>query len=608
MKQMHTKSNGSRFTGLCALAIVAMAASGAIAQTKSAGAPATDAATVPTAARADVSLQNNVGPWGIASGAEWSGDFPKFNPLLKDAGVTWLRFFPEWQSIQPSRGEWNWGWPDTLVVNARENGIQVTGCFGYFAPWASADRGTRRGPIKDMQYWRDYVKAVTARYRNDIQHWEIWNEFNESFYQGINKPKEYADLTVAAYEEAKKVNPKAMIGLSVANFDVGFLDETIKLGAANHFDFVCVHPYENAGSLMTGGESGYLSLAGSLRSMLKANKQKEDMPLWITEIGYQTTVAPNASRDATQAEDLAKVYVLSIAQGFERVCWFEARGPAYGHGTDYGIIRKDWTLRPVYTALQTLTRVMGGNPAYVGWLEVGDKGYGFVFENAGKFVLATWMPLGVTTDLKFDSAVNLVDLSGKTTALAAGASFKLGRMPVLVKDVPAALVAKARAQKALPFPWGDDYSKKSVASCKLGDVNQELGVKQTHLHTTAVVNSLTETWRRTNFAAGGEGRYIYFRTDPTFVGFGQKKLEITVVAKLASPDKGASMGLTYESMKGYRAANGRFGIPAGEGWHEYTWKVEDANFVGAWGWNFRTDSNGSPNECHVKEVRVKRLD
>ena len=143
---------------------------------KAGDAPITDdnaLAAVPTAVRAEVPLQNNVGPWGIASGAEWAGDYPKFNPMLKAAGVRWLRFFPEWQSIQPRRGTWNWGSSDDLVLNARANGIQMTGCLGYFAPWASADGGTRQGPIKNIQYWRDFVRATTSRYKNDIRHWEV---------------------------------------------------------------------------------------------------------------------------------------------------------------------------------------------------------------------------------------------------------------------------------------------------------------------------------------------------------------------------------------------------------------------------------------------------
>ena len=175
-------------------------------------------------------------PWGVASGAEWFSAYPAFNPLLKQAGVRWLRGFYEWQTIQPTQGYWNFALPDRLVEDARSNGIHLSGVFAYLAPWASADGGTRKFPIKDIQFWRDYVSGVVGRYHSDIKYWEVWNEFNGSFARG-GSPKIYADLVREASIAAKKIDPTSKIGMSVANFDVGFLDAAIKAGAANYFDY-----------------------------------------------------------------------------------------------------------------------------------------------------------------------------------------------------------------------------------------------------------------------------------------------------------------------------------------------------------------------------------
>ena len=169
-------------------------------------------------------------PWGIASGAEWGEDYPRFNPLLRDAGITWLRYFPEWKTTQPAKGEWNWEMSDAMVANAKENGIHMTPFFGYAANWTTSDGTTRRMPLKDNQYWRDYVTAMVDRYKADIQYWEVWNEFNGSFATGENTPEVYAELVRDASEAAKKVDPTAKIGLSVANFSVGYIDATIKAG------------------------------------------------------------------------------------------------------------------------------------------------------------------------------------------------------------------------------------------------------------------------------------------------------------------------------------------------------------------------------------------
>jgi hypothetical protein len=562
-----------------------------------------------TASAAAPDERDDSSPWGIASGAEWSGDYPKFNPMLQKAGVRWLRFFPEWDTIQPKKDQWNWKGPDALVADARTNKIHLVGMWMYLAPWASADGGTRKFPIKDIQHWRDYIRATVERYHKDVKYWEVYNEFNGSFGDSKNKVKDYAELVVTAYDTAKKVDPTAKIGMSVANFDVGFLDAVIKAGAADHFDFICVHPYENLAAVTEGGEVGYLSLAGNLRTMLAVNKQRKDMPLWITEIGFQTPIKAEPKGDTLQADMLAKAYLLSLAQGFDRVFWFEARGPSYGHGTDHGIIRPDWTPRPAYDALQTMTTLLGPTPRYLGWLDVGKGGLGFLFKADKGHVLAAWSPAGKQPKVTFDADVIATDLAGKRSELAAGKELALTQRPVFVGDVPADLVKQAQDNAGKPYPWGGNYANAKVVTCRLAAANLEDGLKQVNPKTTAVVNDLVESYRRPDFAnpaLKNEGRYVYFRVDPQFVPFGTRELAITIVAKRLSPDKEASFRLCYESAKGYTDAQGRWAIPKDDQWHENTWKISDANFVGQWGWNFRFDANGSPNEFLIREVRVKR--
>jgi len=549
-------------------------------------------------------------PWGMGSSGEWEGAYPKFNPLLEQAGVRWVRLWNEWGGIEPKQGQFNWDSTDKIVADAKANHLHVLPIWCYFAPWASADGGTRKGPIKDMQFWRDYVSASVTRYHADIKYWEVWNEFNGSFYKGINKPKEYADLVVAAYDTAKKIDPTAKIGMSVANFDVAFLDAAIKAGAADHFDFICVHPYENLGAVAGDGEMGYLSMAASLRKMLDDNKQKKDIPLWITEMGYSAPVNAEPKADDKQASTLVKGHLLAIAQGFQRIFWFEARGPSYGHGTDLGIIRADWSLRPAYDALKTMTTLLGPETKYEGWLDMGKGGYGFLFNNgAGGNVLAAWSPPGKEYKTTFTSEVHITDVTGKESPLAAGQELTLNNTPVFITHLPVDQIQLAQNNLGKPYPWGGDYAHASVVTCRLGAVNMEDGLKLTNLSTTTVENGLTETWRRSKCSSGGEGFYIYFRADPQFAPFGTKNLKITVVVKRITPDKPAHMQLCYESLKGYRSApGGAKEIPADDKWHELTWTVNDANFVGQWGWNFRTDAGGSPNEFYIKEVRIEKID
>jgi hypothetical protein len=72
-----------------------------------------------------------------------------------------------------------------------------------------------------------------------------------------------------------------------------------------------------------------------------------------------------------------------------------------------------------------------------------------------------------------------------------------------------------------------------------------------------------------------------------------------------SPDKEAGFSYNYESQKGY-VNSSYFNIPADDKWHEITLEIADANFVGAWGWNFRLNAISSPNDFLVKEVKLKK--
>jgi len=84
-------------------------------------------------------------------------------------------------------------------------------------------------------------------------------------------------------------------------------------------------------------------------------------------------------------------------------------------------------------------------------------------------------------------------------------------------------------------------------------------------------------------------------------------LQFTILAKRVAATQTAGMSLCYESTKGYTGAQGYWTIPEDDQWHEYTWKVNDANFANEWGWNFRFDAIGSPDEFLVKKVRVTNL-
>src|SRR5262249_24246191 len=154
--------------------------------------------------------------------------------------------------------------------------------------------------------------TVVDRYKHQIHYWEVWNEGNGGFNDDHHTTLDYAKLAAATYAAAKKADPNAQVGLTVASFDAPYLDQTIralaKAGTPNCFDYLCIHPYEIADGLVDpDGEIPYLWMTHSLRAMLKASApDRADAEIWITEVGRR--IEKKKGRVTTE-QDAAKACV-----------------------------------------------------------------------------------------------------------------------------------------------------------------------------------------------------------------------------------------------------------------------------------------------------------
>jgi len=551
--------------------------------------------------------------FGIASGGESFGDHPRLFPLLREAGAGMVRSFPEWGGLQPQKGQWDWSAADALVASARKNGLEIAGVFMYLAPWASSaapgetDHGkrTRTFPIKDLADWRAYVAGLVARHRKDIRYWEVYNEFNSTAFNRQGTVRDYADMVRHAYLATREANPECKLGIGCADVDVSFLKQAITHGAGGCFDFVNVHPYSLMGAVMDGREPVFLGMAANLRKMLAETYQRPDIALWVSEIGLPSTDAPEP--EGRQAEAIAKACVLCLAQGIERVFWFEGRGPAYGPTGDFGILRKDWTKRPSFHALRTLTGLLGPRPEYLGWLNPTGKSYAFVFQGAAGPVLAAWA-IGKEGDtVRFPAEATVTDLAGNATRVEAGQAVALARKPLFATHLPDAWVADARANRGRAFPWVKDYGAAETVSCRMGAANVESGLAHLDKGDGKTVVGLVDGIHARRTDQASKCLYLYFDVDDSYASVGDAEIDITVVARRVDAAKGGGCKLTYESTKGYRETEQWWTVPAEPGWHPHTFRLQDANFANNWGWNFRINVVSSPGDIWVKEVTVRRV-
>lgn len=229
-------------------------------------------------------------PFGVSASSSSFKNHAEWFPKMKEAGISTVRLFPEWNGFESPTGQMNWKNADTLLQSAKQNQLEINAILMGSPPGSKASHAF---PMENLPEWQAFVTKVVDRYKADIHYWEVWNEGNGGFNDGKHTTADYAKLASATYAAAKKADPEAKVGLTVASFDAPYLQQAIaaqaKQGSANHFDYLCVHPYEIAdGVANLDGEIPYLWMAHTLREILQKEAPKQaNAELWITEVGHR---------------------------------------------------------------------------------------------------------------------------------------------------------------------------------------------------------------------------------------------------------------------------------------------------------------------------------
>jgi hypothetical protein len=541
-------------------------------------------------------------PWGIATSAHSTGTFAEWAPKVSSIGIVWVRAFDEWGSLEPNQGSLYFAPTDALVDKAEANHLQLSGLFFGSPKWAAPSSHTFA--MDHLDDWSHYANAVTAHYKGRIRYWEVWNEGNAGFNDGHNTAADYARLVSAAYAGAKKADPDAQIGLSVASFDAPYIGMVANAQAASgfpgQFDYVCLHPYEILDGLRNpDGEILYLWMSHMLRDELKATApNRADVPVWITEVSRHISdkvgaaIPPGgASPTEEAARTLVKAYVLALAQGITRVCWFEAKDPI-GEEAGFGLLQSDGTERPSYIAMKSLIAALGETPKYLGWLALGDenRGYGFVFRGANEPVLIVWMPTGIIdASIRFNGEVQLLDpITEITTRLGPNSSLRPDSAPIIVTHLPDSLVAEAKANATKPFPWGGNYSSVSTVSFECNRAHKSEGIFQ--LYPRATPAHIFDDGSSGITLQGDFTHPVSFYTHPSFASVTTREYYIRVTFRRITPGN-VGWNFHYEVADSHaqgpmRSTDGWFSAGPDMGWQTHTWHVTDASFSKMWGYDF----------------------
>ena len=312
--------------------------------------------------------RSGVNPFGVSASEASRRSFSQWAPRMRVIGIQYVRCFPGFPEIEPVEGAWNWTSVDRQLSAAAENELKIHGVFLYNAEWMPSASGF---PTANLPAYAAFVSTLVKHVDGKVKHWEVWNEPPNGTRGGT--PAEYAKLMVAAYDAAKAADRECLIGLAAQSNHVNWIEQTIKAGAKDHFDYITLHPYEVLGGVNAGSEAVYMSIVPTVRKMLAAqNPAKANVPIWFTEIGAEIGGGRGADKitPGIQGQLLVKAYTMGIAQGVACINWFEGRD---GDSGPMGLLDAKNNPRPAYTAMAQMIQHLGPNPAYLGWLLLDDR-------------------------------------------------------------------------------------------------------------------------------------------------------------------------------------------------------------------------------------------
>ena len=225
-------------------------------------------------------------PYGICEHISRGGEHENYArkelPMIKGAGIQWVRTDFDWSGVEKRKGEWNFKSLDETVGWAEANGINILPILDYDVAWATP-------AYKHLDEWLEYVRKTVTRYQSSLKYWEVWNEENgPGMWRDKPNPANYVILLKATYEEIKKINPdiKVLIG-GFVGVPFEFIEGVYKAGGKDYFDIMNFHPYR-----AKSPEAG--QLYEDIRKLVALMEKYGDgnKPMWITEIGYATHKVP----------------------------------------------------------------------------------------------------------------------------------------------------------------------------------------------------------------------------------------------------------------------------------------------------------------------------
>ena len=347
----------------------------------------------------------------------WHGGdtFRLVSDLIGLAGIPHVRDRLSWNEANKRPGEYDFG---HYLYNADLLHERKIGISGMFHDTAAHVKKMQKLP-SDLKELHAFCRKAAAAFGNRMEDWEFWNEIDVSAY-APEPVWDYAAAMKAAYlgfrDGARDagcpellVLPGSLCIAARSVYDEGLFANDM----AKYSDVFNFHTYAPIAQ--------YPGIFADLRAFMK----RVGIPgraVWMTESGTQQegrgtrdsavrgVKAHSPEQELVHAEFYAKSQVAFQMQGVARNYLFVFGTYNEGAGgKDWGVMRRDGTVKPTYAAMSTIIQELG-SARLMGEMRVGEGLRAYLFEQPGGSQTAMfWSVSPVDTDAAVPSAKPLLE-------------------------------------------------------------------------------------------------------------------------------------------------------------------------------------------------------
>ncbi|MFK3800043.1 hypothetical protein [Pseudomonas sp. NPDC088444] len=282
--------------------------------------------------------------------------------LLEAAGVDSVRDDAYWSSAEPRRGlmriEPAW---QAYLSKAQEHHLRPLLVLGYGNPFYDNYAKPRKPLIRDA--YANYVSFVTRQLTDSVDFYEIWNEWDK---ENPVVPAFAQDYSLLIEEASRRIrtNQRPMMILAGAvtsqGMDLGFADRLVESGILNHVDGLSLHPYVHCRSDERNTPENWIAWLRRINEDLKdKTKNKTDVPLYLTEMGWPSNDGRCGGDEKTQAAFLARSFFLVQTMPNVKGMWWNGLlndGPdATDPEQNFGLLNQDLSIKQAYLTLKAIS-------------------------------------------------------------------------------------------------------------------------------------------------------------------------------------------------------------------------------------------------------------